>query len=299
MDGMNSECNEEERPATASAALNWAVVELRGAEVDSPRLVAEVLLAHILGWERTRLLGHLHDRLACVDWERFQALVRRCASGEPLQYLTGEREFYGLPFRVMPGVLIPRPETEILVEKALDLARACEGGVRFVDVGTGSGCIAISVGHEIPHATGWATDISREALAVARENANRLGVGARIGFACCDLLECFPARPLFGLILSNPPYNPGSEMEELPRLVREYEPHQALFGGESGLEVYRRLIPQAAARLLPEGRLLLEVGAGQAGEVVELVKREGLAPDQIVEDLQRISRCIVAGRMRV
>lgn len=296
INSMNSARNEEERPATVSAALNWAVAEFRGAEVDSPRLAAEVLLAHILSWERSRLFGHLDDRLACGDWEGFQVLVRRRASGEPLQYLTGEREFYGLPFRVTPAVLIPRPETEILVEKALDTARARGSGLHFADVGTGSGCIAISVAHEMARAAGWATDISREALAVARENANRLGVGERVRFVCCDLLECFSERPLFDLILSNPPYVPGSEMEELPRLVREHEPRQALFGGESGLEVYRRLIPQAAARLLPRGCLLLEVGAGQAGEVAGLIKREGLVPDQIVEDLQRISRCIVARR---
>jgi release factor glutamine methyltransferase len=299
MNRMKPARDEEDRPATISAALNWGAKQFREAEVDSPRLAAEVLLAHTLRWERTRLFGHLHDQLACGDWDGFQALVHRHASGEPLQYLTGEREFYGLLFRVRPGVLIPRPETEILVEKALDMARAQVRNVRFVDVGTGSGCIAISVAHEAPHAVGWATDISREALAAARENANHLGVGARVGFVCCDLLDCFPARPTFDFILSNPPYIPGSEMEKLPSLIREHEPRQALFGGESGLEVYRRLIPEAASRLLPEGRLLLEVGAGQAGNVADLVERAGLSPEQMIEDLQGISRCIVARQMRV
>lgn len=198
------------------------------------RLTAEVLLAHILSWERARLIGHIYDPLAAGAWEKFRTLARHCAAGEPLHYLTGEREFYGLPFRVTPAVLIPRPETEILVEHAVEWVRRRGGGVRFVDVGTGSGCIAISVARELPGARGWATDISREALVLARENADRLGAAARIGFVCCDLLDCFPARPLFDLILSNPPYISGADVPELPRVVREHEPHQALFGGNRG-----------------------------------------------------------------
>ena len=282
--------------ATVGAALSWATEEFRRAKVDSPRLTAEVLLAHILSWERARLIGHIYDPLAAGAWEKFRTLARHCAAGEPLHYLTGEREFYGLPFRVTPAVLITRPETEILVEHAVEWVRRRGGGVRFVDVGTGSGCIAISVARELPGARGWATDISREALVLARENADRLGAAARIGFVCCDLLDCFPARPLFDLILSNPPYISGADVPELPRVVREHEPHQALFGGDSGLEASRRLIPQAAARLAAGGCLLLEVGAGQASEAAELIKRADLTVTLTIKDLQSIPRCLVAQR---
>jgi release factor glutamine methyltransferase len=275
-------------------AIVWAVAELRAAQVDSPRLAAETLLAHVLKWERARIIGHTHDPLAAGPWAEYQVLVRRSARGEPLHYLTGEREFYGLSFLVTPDVLIPRPETEILVEKAVELAQTRAGVLRFVDVGTGSGCIAVSVAHQLPNACGWATDLSQHALAVARENARRLGVEGRLELVCSDLLECFPAQPSFDFILSNPPYIPDSEMADLPRTVREHEPRAALDGGGSGLEIYRRLIPQAAARLAEGGCLLLEIGAGQAHEVGKLIRQAGLALTETIQDLQSIPRCLVA-----
>lgn len=292
---------EWERSEGASAATIWEVLRLAGREleragVESPGLTAELLMAHTLGWTRTRVLGHIHDPLPTQALKGFHHLVQRRASGEPLQYLTGAREFYGLSFRVTPAVLIPRPETEILVEKAVALARSRETPVRFVDVGTGSGCIAVSVAHEVSDARGWATDLSPAALAVARENAARLEVGGHVEFICCDLMECFPARPAFDLILSNPPYVPGPETGDLPRMIRDYEPHLALCGGDEGLAAYRRLIPQAAPRLAPDGFLLMEVGAGQASAVAGLVAHENLALIEIIEDMQMIPRCIVAQR---
>ena len=285
-----------EQPVTAWDALRWAGAELRDAMADSPRLAAEVLLAHALGWERARLLGHIHDPLPAESWEKFQVLVRRGTAGEPLQYLTARQEFYGLTFRVTPAALIPRPETELLVEKAVELARTGAAGVRFVDVGTGCGCIAIAVAHELTSARGWATDISLEALALARENAGLLGTDTRLAFVRSDLLESFQARPLFDLILSNLPYISRADFDRLPRMVREFEPREALFGGESGLEAYGRLIPQAAARLAPEGNLLLEVGAGQAAEVGAMARQAGLSQLAVIKDLQGIPRCIVAGK---
>ncbi len=286
----------EGETATIWQALRSAAKELAGAGVDAPPLTAELLMAHTLGWTRTRVLSHIQDRLSLTAAEQFRILVRRRASGEPLQYLTGAREFYGLSFRVSPSVLIPRPETEILVEKALALARSCQAPVRFVDVGTGSGCIAISVAHELMGATGWATDLSPAALEVARENATRIGVAGRVGFVCGDFLECFPTRPVFDLVLSNPPYIPESETGDLPRTVRDFEPRLALCGGESGVAAYRRLIPQAAQRLASRGYLVMEVGAGQSGEVARMAAREGLAVVEIIEDLQKIPRCVVAQR---
>jgi release factor glutamine methyltransferase len=288
----------EDQPGTIGGALDRAVAELRAAGVESARLVAEVLLAHVLGWGRARLLGHARDSLAAGVRAEFQMLVHRGACGEPLQYLTGEREFYGLPFLVTPEVLIPRPETEFLVEKAVELAGRRADGVRFVDVGTGSGCIAVSVAHRLPAARGWATDISPGALAVARGNARHNGVAGRLGFVCADLMECFPALPIFDFILSNPPYIPDSEMACLPRIVREFEPHLALCGGQAGLEFYRRLIPQAALRLAAPGWLLMEIGAGQARAVENLVAQAGLTLTGTILDLQSIPRCLVARRNR-
>ncbi len=283
---------------TVGSAIAWAAAKLRAARVDSPRLAAEVLLGHVLQWDRARILGHVHDPLRARSLEEFQALVCRSAQGEPLHYLTGEREFYGLPFLVTTDVLIPRPETEILVEKAVDLARVRAGALRFADVGTGSGCIAASVARQLPDARGWATDRSERALAVARENSRRLGVEARLGFVCCDLLECFPPKALFDFILSNPPYISGSEMAGLPRTVREYEPRAALDGGESGLDLHSRLVPQAACRLAAAGCLLLEIGAGQAHAVEELIDQAGLALTESIRDLQGIPRCLVARRIQ-
>jgi release factor glutamine methyltransferase len=282
-------------PESVGAAIVRAVGDLREARVDSPRMTAEVLLAHVLGWERTRVLGHSRDDLDSAFLAQFQALVRRRAAGEPLHYLTGEREFYGLSFHVTPSVLIPRPETEILVEKAVALARKRTGGLRFVDVGTGSGCIAVSLAHELPEARGWATDVSARALTLARQNARRAGIGERVGFICCDLLDCFPAQPYFDLILSNPPYVSSAEMEVLPRMVRDHEPNKALDGGVSGIEAYARLIPQAARRLTATGQLLLEIGAGQAADIAKIIGEAGLILTETILDLQSIPRCLVAG----
>lgn len=279
---------------TLESAIVWAVAELRAAQVEAPRLTAEALLAHVLKWERARIIGHSRDLLGAGAWAEYQILVHRSSRGEPLNYLTAEREFYGFPFRVTPDVLIPRPETEILVEKAVELGRLRARALRFVDVGTGSGCIAVSVARQLPDARGWATDLSQRALAVARENARRLGVPERLEFVCGDLLECFSALPAFDLILSNPPYVPGPEISGLPRTVREHEPRAALDGGVSGLEIYARLIPQASCRLAESGCLLVEIGAGQAREVAERIERAGLVLTETILDLQSIPRCLVA-----
>ncbi len=205
---MNSGHTPAENSTTLWAALRPAIAEFQAAGVDSPRLTAEVLMAHVLDWKRARLIARLHDPgiLSPADQERFRELTRRRAAGEPLQYLTGEQEFYGLSFHVTPSVLIPRPETEILVEKAVALARGRQRTIRFADIGTGSGCIAVSLAHEIPQIQGWGIDISVEALAVAGNNARRLGVSPRVEFICADLLEPFAAQPVFDLIVSNPPY---------------------------------------------------------------------------------------------
>ncbi len=277
--------------------MKQACRDLIAAEVASPRLTAELLVAHVLGWDRVRVLSHNDERLDDAAADAVAELVRRRCGSVPLQYLTGRQEFFGLEFEVSPDVLVPRPETEILVENAVNLAHSvAPGGAVFADVGTGSGCIAVSVAHALPEALGWAIDISAAALAVARRNGVRHGVAERVGLAQSDLLESFPDRPVFDLVLSNPPYVAVRDAECLPRDVREHEPGVALFGGESGLEIYERLIPQSALRLKPEGRLLLEVGAGMRDPVVGLLSSGGFSVDAVLDDLQGIPRCIIARR---
>lgn len=279
---------------TVGSSRLWALEELKRARIDSPALTADLLLGFVLGWDRVRLLSHAERELDDVSWGRFQGLIHRRANGEPLQYLTGEKEFYGLAFMVTPAVLIPRPETEILVEKAVDLLlQKSPTAARFADVGTGSGCIAVSVAHQIPASAGWALDVSDEALKIARENAKKHGVDDRIRFVQSDLLECFPEEPCFDAILSNPPYVALTEYDSLPTEVKNHEPHEALFGGADGLELYRRLIPQASVRLVAGGHLLLEVGAGQAGKVVQFLEQEGFSLRAVLNDLQGISRCLI------
>jgi release factor glutamine methyltransferase len=279
------------------SALVWAVRELSQHQVESPRRTAELLLGHIQGWNRVRVLTHPEGPLSPETSERFAAVVRRRAGGEPLQYIIGEQEFYGLPFRVTPAVLIPRPETEILVENAVVAARSLgPRRLRFADVGTGSGCIAVSFARHVPLSVGWATDISVDALAVARENAARNGVLKQIGFVRADFLEGFAPHPLFDLVLSNPPYVAAEDAAALPAQVREHEPAVALFSGSSGLDSYRRLIPQAIRRLVPGGGLLLEIGAGMSEQVSLLLEEAAFAVENIARDLQGIPRCILARR---
>jgi release factor glutamine methyltransferase len=260
-------------------------------------LSADLLLGFTLGWDRVRIITHTEQLLEEDLWIRFKNLVARHASGEPLNYLTGEREFYGLSFRVSPAVLIPRPETEILVEKAIALLQSYSSPARFLDVGAGSGCIAVTIAHEVPSSIGWAVDISAAALDIAHENAVRHGVAGRIHFVQGNFLECLLPESRFDFILSNPPYVPLEECDNLPSDVRDYEPHLALFGGKSGLEIYSRLIPEASSHLVPGGYLLLESGAGQAEWIRKLTEKAGMSVELILNDLQEIPRCLVARKI--
>jgi release factor glutamine methyltransferase len=283
---------------TVANARAWAIEELKRAQIGNPLLTADLLLGHVLGWERVHVLSRTEQLVPEGAWIRLQDLVCRRIHGEPLQYLTGEQEFYGLVFRVAPGVLIPRPETEILVEKALSLVENSRNStMRFADIGAGSGCIAISIAHEIPSAVGWAIDISAAALRIARENAIRHKVNDRIYMLQSDLLSGFAPKECFDLVLCNPPYVALRDSGSLPSEVRDYEPHEALFGGESGLEVYRRLLPEVFSRLVTGGHLLLEAGAGQAEWIGQQVEKEGFSLEMIVNDLQDIPRCIIARKI--
>jgi release factor glutamine methyltransferase len=265
-----------------------------GPHPDSARLDAELLLRHALGKDRAWILAHRNRSIAHESHRRFSHLIERRKAGEPIQYITGEQEFYGLPFRVTPDVLIPRPETEHLAEKALQLASAISAP-RIVDVGTGSGAIAVAVAHHLPAAQIAALDISLPALSVARENAQRNAVSERIRFLQSDLLAAV-AKERFDLVVSNPPYVPAADRDSLSVEVRDHEPALALFAGDDGLDIYRRLIPDAFAVLEPGGYLLMEIGYGQSEPVAALSIQAGFDDINFVPDLQGILRVASARR---
>ena len=245
---------------------------------------------YALGRDRTYLLTHPEAQLTVEQTANFEESIARRTRHEPIQYITGEQEFFGLKFRVTPDVLIPRPETEHLVEAALE--RADRGAPqRIADIGTGSGAIAVALAHALQQVSITALDISPRALAVAQSNADIHGVGRRIRFCESDLLEAV-AGERFDMIVSNPPY--VAEDEVLEPQVRDYEPASALFAGAEGLDVYRRLIPQAQAALNPGGWLLLEIGHGQRGALTKLLADWNNV--SFVADLQGIPRVACAPR---
>ena len=248
-----------------------------------------MLACHALGWTREQWVLRVQDPLSPEQLAAIDALISRRASREPLAYITGEREFYGLTFKVTPAVLIPRHETEHLVEAALTppLARG-----QLLDIGTGSGCIAVALAKALPEAQVWATDLSGEALAVARENAARHGVMVLFGQG--DLLAPLPPGLCFDVIVSNPPYIARTETPSLEPEVKDFEPGMALFDTEDdGLGFYRRLAREATARLVLGGRLLVEVGMGQAEAVAALWRQAGLGDVTIVPDYAGIGRVVM------
>jgi release factor glutamine methyltransferase len=263
-----------------------------GPHPERARRDAEMLLMHALDRSRAWLIAHVEEELSSSQAAAYTTLVSIRHKGEPIQYITGEAEFYGLPFRVTPDVLIPRPETEHLVEKVLSLAGRFEQPC-IVDVGTGSGAIAVALAHELPHIQIAATDISSRALAIAEENAKRNEVAVR--FLLGDLLAPV-AEERFEIIVSNPPYVPTTDRATLSVEVREYEPALALFAGGDGLDVYRRLIPAAFDALTPGGFVALEIGYGQSTAVEALLARSGFKQTEFVPDLQGILRVACAQR---
>jgi release factor glutamine methyltransferase len=272
-----------------------------GRDERESRLDAALLARWHLGWPMARWLVNLSEQAPADFATTVAPLIARRARAEPIAYLTGEREFFGRTFRVTPDVLIPRPETELVVEEALtcltnvrpDPARARPPLV--VDVGTGSGCIAITIALEQPSVRVVATDVSEAALAVAMDNARRLDAADRVTFHHGPLLAGWN-QPV-DLIVSNPPYVAVTDRGTLPDDVVRYEPATALFGGEDGLDVMRALIPAAAAALVPGGWLVIELGLGQADEVQRLIRgAQGLDVVRLRSDLQHILRVVVARR---
>ena len=271
---------------TLNAALDYGAQSL--AALPTARRDAELLLMRATGKDRAFLLTHPGTELTPGQQSTYEQWLVRRARHEPIQYITGEQEFYGLALHVTPGVLIPRPETEHLVEALLEQIPH-NAPLRIADIGTGSGAIAIALARHLPHASITALDISQPALAIARENAERHKVADRIRFLESDLLEAV-AHEKLDAIVSNPPYVPDSEV--LDPQVRDFEPRTALYAGPSGLDVYQRLIPQAWAALKPGGWLLMEIGHGQRNALNELLKEwSGVS---FVNDLQGIPRVAIA-----
>ena len=279
--------------ATVRDALKRAEDELAAGSLgERARRDAEMLLRSVLGRDKAWLITNQNSAVDGDAAVQLEAAIVRRLRGEPIQQIIGECEFYGLPFRVTRDVLIPRPETEHLVEAVLELALG-SAAARIVDVGTGSGAIAVALAHALKSDRVTAIDISKQALAVARENAARNGV--QIRFLEGDLLAPVGGET-FDVVVSNPPYVPDADRKTLPVEVREYEPGLALFAGKNGLDVYRRLIPQAFHTLNPGGHVLLEIGYGQAQAVRELLEQSGFFNVRFRPDLQGIPRVLDAMR---
>jgi release factor glutamine methyltransferase len=307
---------ETNRTFDIRAALKQAMAQLRAAETPSHTLAAEVLLMHTLQRDRAWLYSHPDEILDAGAAGKYFALIARRAAGEPTQYLTGKQEFWGLEFEVTPAVLIPRPETEHVMEVAL--ARLGERGLKIhldsgvpretlhiADVGTGSGCLAIALAYELPHAQIVATDISAATLEVARRNAIRNtipphNIADRIQFVEVDLLPQGTGSPRFDLIVSNPPYIADSEAASLQREVRDHEPHQALFAGPTGAEIYTRLVAESEKQLRDRGILVLELGHNSADGVRALfdTTSSSWTNVSITMDLAGIPRVLAAERVR-
>jgi len=276
-------------------ALEAETALLAGPHPERAKLDAETLLLHLLTQDRAWLLAHGDEDAAGETERRYASLVAQRAAGKPIQHITGSSEFFGLPFSVGPGVLIPRPETEHLVEEVIRLAGLLgDQDLRIADVGTGSGIIAVALAHALPKARMAAVDLSPQALLVARENADRNHVADRIEFFEGDLLEPLAGRS-FSIIASNPPYVPAGDLASLAIEVREHEPHTALFAGEDGLDVYKRLVPEAREHLLADGWSVMEIGFGQRDAVEELLKTHGYGEVHFVADYQGIPR-VACGR---
>lgn len=282
-------------PSPAGLSIGGAIREgaqrLAAAGVIEPRREAGSVLAHVLGRDRSFIIAHADDLLTAEQREALQMLVERRTVGEPLQYIIGQQEFFKLDFEVNPDVLIPRPETELIVETSLQLLKT-DPEPYFADIGTGSGCIAISMLHELAEAHALATDVSRAALRVALRNAERHSVSDRLALFESDCFSDLDANESFTLITSNPPYVSAAELKSVQREVR-FEPRAALAAGSDGLSVIRRLLSEARPFLRAGGYLVFEIGFGQSAAVEQLVDRGVWKLIEIRKDLQDIPRTFV------
>lgn len=286
----------EDRPVesawTVARVLAWATEDFRGRGQDNPRLEAEILLAHVLGCDRIRLLIEAQRPLGALELGRYREVIKRRRTGEPTAYIIGEREFYGLRFRVDARVLVPRADTETLVDVALARTRPRSLGGAALDLGTGSGCVAIAFARQRPTWEVTGVDVEPGAAAVARENALRLGAWNALRVLVGDLFA--PLRPgeRFDLIFGNPPYVPDGEIPRLMVDVRDHEPRRALAGGADGLDLVRRIIAAAPDWLAPGGVLALEVGCDQGAAARALFAARGFVEVEVTRDLGQRERVV-------
>ena len=285
-----------DEPWTVRRIIDWTTAHLQKHGSDTPRLDAEILLAHARGCKRIELYTRFDEALSEVERRVMRELVRRRARAEPVAYLVGHREFFGLEFRVTPDVLVPRPDTETLVMELLDLAKSTPEP-RILDIGTGSGCIGIAIAVNNRQARLTATDVSAGALDIARENAESHDVSTRIRFLIGDVFAPLEPSEQFDLIVSNPPYVADHEMETMQADVRLHEPRLSLLAGPDGLDVIRRVVAEASDFLVPGGHLLLEIDPGQAETVTELLRsQETYEEIGVSKDLAGKERLVYAGR---
>jgi release factor glutamine methyltransferase len=287
---------------TVRRLLEWTTGFFTRKKLDPPRLSAELLLAHVLGVPRIKLYTDYERPLGELELARFRQLVKRAAEQEPIAYLTGRAHFFNLEFDVTRDVLIPRPNTETIVENVLQLARYQPGmeSPRVLDLCTGSGCIAAAIAHHLKTATVLATDLSAAAVAVAKRNIERLGLSGRVTIELGDLFEplsrVVDARP-FDLIVSNPPYIASEDVEKLDRSVKDYEPRIALDGGPDGFSVLRRILEGAGERLVPGGRLYLEIQFNHGPSALELGRQyESFEDVRVLKDNAGHDRVLTAKR---
>jgi release factor glutamine methyltransferase len=279
-------------------AINNASNQLSAAGITNFRLDAEVLLCHALGKDRAWLLAHIREPLNDERRNVFELSINRRVQREPLQYITGNQEFWGLDFSVTRDVLIPRPETELIIEATLGFTKKKDQALTIIDLCTGSGCVAVSLAKELSASHVFATDTSEKALGVAHENAHRHGVSDRIRFLEGDLFGPLGELDIFGeadIVVANPPYVPSGDYSTLQAEVRDYEPKLALVAGPDGTEIHQRILDAAPRFLKNKGHLIMEMGIGQSGALVHRIRKTGIFAEPVVHnDLAGIERVIVA-----
>lgn len=281
---------------TIKALLEWITPYLDEKGVDAPRLCAEMLVCHVLKKQRIELYTQFDWIVPPGQLEQLRGLVKRAGEQEPVAYLVGKAEFYSIELDITPACLIPRPETELLVQHATEIMRERDGEQRVLDLCTGSACIAVALAKNHDHARIVATDISEAALEVARQNVQKHHLSGQIELCQGDLLDPVTGK-VFDMIVSNPPYVSDSEFEQLDRNVKAYEPKLALQAGPAGLDFYRRIFGQLSSFLKPEAVLLLEIGRSQGPAVQDLLQQEGLFGDiKVLKDLQGHERLVIAKR---
>ena len=286
---------------TIKKLLDWMVGYFEGKAIDSPRLSAEMLISFVLKMQRIELYTYFDKTVAKTDLQKMRQLVKRCAEYEPLQYLTGRCEFYSMTMKVNRDCLIPRPETELLVERAIEFLRKRNGKQYICDLCTGSGCVAAAIAKNFENAKIIATDISDKALSVAAENVAEFNLQKKVELLCGDLFEPVISQldvSRFDLITANPPYVSRSEMEKLENNVRKYEPPVALHGGVDGLDIYRRIIAEVDVCLKSGAALMMEIGYAQGQSIKKMLEEINIFSEiKIEKDLNNNDRIVTAIKM--